>query len=354
MKSTHGVMALVFVLGVVGCAGPSHSVRKSDFRKAPHLASLGETARELGNKVYPEIVRILDAKDAPKHFDLVFKPLASRNTAEAHTASRKIYVNADYFATNYSQTHLENVLVHEMAHMAQQSPPHAPRHWVEGMADYVRYKMGYTNGSDGAECSYNYPHYMSGYCCAGAFLLHVDERHGAGVVRDLNAALRRNAYSDAFFLTATGRSLEDLWAGFQRTAAFTPVAAELNALYASLGYRFGETPSNVVLHAQAYAAEHLQGKLTREASGFLVSLKKEGKLPGFARDERGRLHPGIALPVRDDNSHPVTRTFVCEKASDKHSVYRYTVRRESEDAPWQLREAVRTRNGAVIETLPVN
>jgi hypothetical protein len=113
-----------------------------------------------------------------------------------------------------------------MAHVAQRYAPGAPGHWTEGIADYVRYTLGYTNSWSYPHCAAQFPHYTSGYWCTSAFLMHVEAKYGSKVVLQLNSALRQRGYSDDFFEKATGKKIDDLWADFQKTAAFQPSAAE--------------------------------------------------------------------------------------------------------------------------------
>src|SRR5205823_4077794 len=113
--------------------------------------------------------------------------------------------NPGWFEKN--PANLDIFLIHEMAHVAQQYKSKAPSYWQEGVADYVRYKLGYTNGWSCPQCSVKYPHYTSGYWCAGAFLLYLDATYGSNVVRQLNTELRRGSYSEAIFAKATGMHL---------------------------------------------------------------------------------------------------------------------------------------------------
>ena len=96
----------------------------------------------------------------------------------------------------------------------------------------------------------------SGYCCAGAFLMFVDATYGPHVVRQLNAELRRDSYSDSFFAKATGKSVDALWAEFQKTPAFTSVAAETLQLQAELGYVNGQPPKDIGRRLTVYLEEY--------------------------------------------------------------------------------------------------
>ena len=218
----------------------SEPVRKVDFKEAPEMREVAAEVRRVGNEMYPAVLAILsDGKSRlPEQFDVVFKKEIPSDIP-ARTSGKTVYLNARYFALiKWMQTNtdlldrdpklVENILVHEMAHVTQRyRRSKAPVFWAEGIADYVRYKLDGTNGPTCPQCSFQYPHYSSGYWCLGAFLLHLDATYGSNVVRDLNSELRRGRYTDGYFGQAVGKSLGELWAEFQDTPAFTPVAAEI-------------------------------------------------------------------------------------------------------------------------------
>jgi hypothetical protein len=72
----------------------------------------------------------------------------------------------------------------------------------------------------------------------------------------LNAALRRGTYSDRFFTDATGKPLDELWEAFQKTRAYTPIAAEYNEFDQSLGNANGKPPVDFELRLEKYYAKH--------------------------------------------------------------------------------------------------
>ncbi len=330
------------------------AVRNVDCRQASELRALAEHARQLGNEAYPKILALLveDTLRSPQSFDIVFKrPLASGNLGEASGAA--IRLNGDWFARNPSQ--LDPVLIHELVHVAQQYPAGAPPYWVEGMADFVRYKLGYTNGWSCPQCSEKYPHYTSGYWCAGAFLLYVDATCGSNVVRQLNTALRRGAYADTLFVKATGKTLDVLWAEFEKTPAFTSRAAEINKLYADLGYVNGKPPKDIATRLSQLPG----GALTIDAANFLVRLFDQSQLPGLVKmkGEHGQISliadPLDLLKESNSEAYPVSRTVEIRKSGDL-SIRHYTIVRAAPGTPWQLQQAWRTSpDGRIIEEYPI-
>ena len=245
----------------------------------------------------------------------------------------------------------------------------------------VRYKLGYTNGWRCPQCAVEFPHYTSGYACAGAFLLFVDATCGSNVVRRLNAELRRGSYSDKYFAEATGKSLDELWVEFQKTPAFTPVAAEVDTLYNALGYVNGKPSRGVRARFAAYlkqrgetdelqqVAGEMNGKPikdvlrlyafyqyfreAREAAKFLAGLGDKGQLPGSSKDEPREISFEASERECDSETYRVSPTFSWTKKGDP-STYHYIVVQESTNDPWRLRKAWRTGpDGRVIEQYPV-
>jgi hypothetical protein len=364
-----------------GVAAATAFVRKVDIHQAPEMKELAEHARQFGNEMYPKVLAVLvdDNSMLPKQFDILFKK-RTWGGMPGVTLGTRIRLNAGWSAKN--AVGLDAVLVHEMTHVAQRYRWYnwfkTPSYWTEGIADYVRYKLGYTHGWRCPQCGVEFPHYTYGYACAGAFLLFVDATYGSNVVRQLNAELRRGSYSEKFFAKATGKTLDELWVEFQKTTAFTPVAAEVNNLYNALGYLNGKPPRDVRIRFKAYlkqqpqtsdlleAAREMNGKPLKDvfrfyafirffddAAKFLQSQADKGRLPGFAEGEFSGTWPRMSDLESCGEPYPMSRTFSCVKNGDP-SAYHYIVARESKDAPWKFERAWRTGpDGRVTEEYSV-
>lgn len=343
-------------------ADETHSpIRRIEFSGAPELRDLAERVRKIANENYPKICAALSdgTYRPPRQFDIIFKPHVD-GEHEAATRGTTIYLSTEWLATNHaglvfdenSPTNLEQVLVHEMGHVAQQYGAKASYGWTEGVADYVRYKLGYTNGWACPQCSEEFPHYSSGYWCAGAFLLYVDQVYGSRVIRKMNGELHKGSYSDEFFTRATGRSLADLWADFQKTPAFKPSAVEANRIQFALGYVNGKPPKDIDRRYTAYVRQTPGGTLTLEALDFLKRQVAKGELPGFAKNEKLALYQGedgslsFALPADSQPEiFPAFRLIYGYKAGGKtgsdQTTYHYVVVRHSEDSAWRVERAWR-------------
>jgi hypothetical protein len=267
------------------------SVRSVDVRDAPEAQALAERARQIGDDLYPQIFALLsDGKsELPRQFDIVIREHLGRPGADGESdalwglACREtVFLNAGWLCEHPEA--LDHVMIHEMAHVAQNYPNFAYRHvwqwcahylaftaahpfrsyppaepiyWTEGIADYVFARMaGHTNVSNCPQCDERFPHYKTGYACAASFLLYIDAAYGSNITCQLNAALRRGTFSDRFFAAATGKPLDELWDDFQKTRAYTPIAAEYNEFDQSLGNTNGKPPVDFGLRLEKYYAKH--------------------------------------------------------------------------------------------------
>jgi hypothetical protein len=284
-------------------------VRNVEVANAPEARAVAQRARQLGDAVYPQILDLLGdgTPDMPQRLDIVFRehlsgPRLRPGEEVWGCATREtVFLNAGWLCEH--PEYLDAVLVHEMAHVAQNYPhigyrhvwqwyahqigfivahpfrnypPPGPTYWLEGIADYVCAKLGYTNTCECPQCDEAYPHYTSGYNCTSAFLLYIDSTYGPAVIGRLNAALRRGNYSDQFFAGATGKTLGELWKDFQTTTAYTPVAADFNELHEALEDDNGKPAKDVAARLDTYLSSH------PEIRDFLGTL---GSRPGQPPEE---------------------------------------------------------------------
>jgi hypothetical protein len=393
------VFALLGIALCTSCSTPARQASQSVVRKlnqgtTPRPQTLAENARKTADSTYPAIRGLLANGDstAPRQFDIVFKPnLRSGRLAE--TRLDQIYVNKQYLQQFEDERGVfEEVLVHEMTHVAQHyyrriigrwlvADPRPPVYWVEGIADYVCFKLGFTNGTQCAECNSVFPSYTDGYSCAGAFLLYLERTYNPSIVPQLNSILRAGRYSDDFFFQTTGKDLPKLWAEFHQTSAFTAGAVRMLQLREKLGFVNGKAPKDIQQRLDSYLKEHgdtrtkklmgwthvptlpngeVQTRLTiiyyltqpgGPAEAFMTNLQEQQQLPGFLKGEHGTLNS--FLGARDLNAtFPATRSFTASKQGEP-STYHYTVYRASEEDSWKMLRAWRTIPDGDSEELPV-
>jgi hypothetical protein len=381
--------------------GNHQFVRKVDYSDVPRVKELAEHAREIGNENYPKILALLtnESSKFPQQFDIIFKShLRLRQFGEQEPAGyvvgTTVYLDADVFLNPTNSdwigddpTNFTKVLVHEMAHVAQQYKSKVPEYWREGIAEFVRYKLGFTNGYRCPECSEEFPSYTSGYTCAGAFLLYLDSIYGLSLVRQLNSELQHGSYSDTFFLKATGKNLNELWIQFQTTSAYTPTAARINKLHEALGYKDSNPPKDVVARFEKFIKEQPEDFEIFEINQFLASAKKnkqpvddiwtltrlylyftqpggtpnallyglknQGRLPGMSKDDHGSLDEFLKFSDMNPADYANSQTFHAHKMGDSFT-YNYTISRKSQNDGWKLERAWRTdKNKKVVEEYSV-
>jgi len=184
-----------------------------DVSQSPQMAQFSKTVSKLCEVNYPKIKKILISKsdpfEPPKRIQIVFK----NNQADPGQAlGSTISLSSDWF-TKYPKD--LGAIVHEMAHVVQSYPPEQPAKqpfWLrEGIADYIRYELGYQNEWSYPHCGPGSEHYTSGYWCSAAFLTYLVKKHDKDLVRKLNRSLRTNVYSETLFQESTGQSLQQLW-----------------------------------------------------------------------------------------------------------------------------------------------
>jgi hypothetical protein len=105
----------------------------------------------------------------------------------------------------------QGVITHELVHVMQyDGKGTAAWWWIEGVADYVRMKLGlgtphWGGRGDGGS-------FEDGYAVAGSWLDWIMERKvGRCLVRDVNARLMEREWDDEWFDEITGLSVKTLW-----------------------------------------------------------------------------------------------------------------------------------------------
>lgn len=126
----------------------------------------------------------------------------------------------------YARAHPRDldVVTHEVTHIVQaySADTYADWwHWVEGVADYARYRFGKDNAACGWSISHHEPGsaYTDGYRATARFLAWTVDSGGDRIVQDLDAALRNGTYSNVFWTARTGDDIAALWSRYVRASA---------------------------------------------------------------------------------------------------------------------------------------
>jgi hypothetical protein len=131
-------------------------------------------------------------------------------TTGSHSA-KEIHFSLDYIAElgNRTKDEIEGVLTHEVVHCFQYNAKGtAPGGLIEGIADYVRLRAGFTpphwtrSGGD---------KWDAGYQTTGYFLDWIEKRYGQGTVQELNGGMKDKEWDEKMFKEVTGRKVGKLW-----------------------------------------------------------------------------------------------------------------------------------------------
>ncbi len=132
----------------------------------------------------------------------------------AETVGNQVRYNPYWFIKNPADV---DVVTHEVMHIVQSYGGFSGPGWLtEGIADYVRYRMGMYNAQAGWGLPDYAPdqRYEEAYRVTARFLVWVEEQKNANAVKVLDAALRNQTYKPDLWKTLTGFTVDELWAQY--------------------------------------------------------------------------------------------------------------------------------------------
>jgi len=178
---------------------------RADYSEVPEMAEYANKIARFCEQIYPKIQQRLSPGSVLSSLVVIFK----RNQANpGMTSGFLIYLSSEWFKQHPDDL---GAIVHEMTHAVQAYPGGVPSWLTEGIADYMRFWLGYQNSWSYPHCGKESPHYTSGYSCAAAFLRYIERTYKIDIVAQVNARLKVNQYSDSLFQTFTGKTLQQLW-----------------------------------------------------------------------------------------------------------------------------------------------
>ena len=196
-------------------AGPlcadEHCDIQIDVAGAPQCQPLAEQMQRIALDWYPRLCRELASEGftPPRDIKFVF---TDKYKGIAATAGATIYFGPEWFRKNPDD---HGVVVHEMVHVIQAYPPGNPGWVVEGIADYIRWRL-YEPQNFKPRIDPQRSKHTDSYQTTAAFFGWIEEQH-PGTMKKLNAACRAGRYDDGLFTQWCGRDIAELWEEFIET-----------------------------------------------------------------------------------------------------------------------------------------
>lgn len=137
----------------------------------------------------------------------------------AATSNDVVSFNPEWFRKHPGDI---DVVTHEAMHIVQAYPDEAGPGWItEGIADYVRYKMGVDNaGANWKLTEYNAKqNYDNSYRITARFFVWIEQHYDKNFVKQLDAAMRSKKYTDDFAKQHTGKTFSQLWEEYTNNSA---------------------------------------------------------------------------------------------------------------------------------------
>ncbi|MDB5175902.1 MAG: secretory protein [Candidatus Saccharibacteria bacterium] len=174
-----------------------------DFSQAPDLASAAKIAQQVCLTSLPQVFAYLSPAPQAPPYQIIF----DTNQYAAYVQYNQIHISIAY-ARSYPNG-IASTVGHEITHLDQNYPASSPSWATEGIADFMRNKLGYT--WDYFNCKPT-ERWTSGYGCTAKFLTFVSNRYDAQLVHNIHLAIKAGTYSDNIFVSETGKTAEALYA----------------------------------------------------------------------------------------------------------------------------------------------
>lgn len=210
MKRVHAALAVLMLFGLSAALVRGDEAALAvelDTGEVPELRMWGETARGLIVAWQPRFVNLLGSKGFVPARRIQLR-LRKSERGIAATAGQRIEVSSHWIESHPEDTGL---VVHELVHVVQAYPKAEPLWITEGIADYLRWAIYEGKPQAWFPVSRKPQGYRDSYRVAAGFLLWLESDAAPGIVRILNAQMRRGTYNESIFQDETGRTLDELW-----------------------------------------------------------------------------------------------------------------------------------------------
>jgi len=163
--------------------------------------------------VWPKLVTWLGvpADQIPRDVDIIFVKTLPH---PAHAGNHTMTMDSRHLINHPQDT--EGVFVHELGHIVQHYSTYQPSWFVEGSADYIRFRQ-YPDRkwAQGHRKRMNNKKPFGFYWDSASFLLWIEETYKMPIVAPVSRAIHDKNYTDAIFKTLTGKSIKALGEEYQ-------------------------------------------------------------------------------------------------------------------------------------------
>lgn len=167
-----------------------------------------EASAKLYFEVWPKLMVQLGAPvdRIPRDIDITF---VNTLTHPAHAGGHTMTISAKHFMEQPKD--VEGVFVHELGHIVQQYSSYNPSWFVEGSADYLRYRQFPNRGwANRARERMNNDKPLGLYWHSACFLLWMEDTFKKPVVSVISRAIYDKKYKEVMFKEITGHTLDQL------------------------------------------------------------------------------------------------------------------------------------------------
>jgi len=165
--------------------------------------------------VYPKLLKDFNP-DAQKSLYFIIDPTYD---GAAYAISNVVVYSYNFMKNNPNDI---DIVTHEIMHHIQAYQGGIAPGWLsEGIADYVRYAYGLNNASSGWSLpNYSSNHnYTDAYRVTARFLAWIEKHVKPGFVQATDKAIRNKTYTEGFWKSTTGKTVDELWAQYAQNPA---------------------------------------------------------------------------------------------------------------------------------------
>lgn len=286
---------VVFGFGALMAAEPTPKVR-FDTSESPESAAWAASAETLAREWYPRLGNLLSSGIENELPEVVIR-VTPKFQGVAAASGNRIEMSAKRVLALPDDS--RGVVVHELVHVVQAYPAGSEGWLTEGIADYLRCAVYESLPLAEFPRPDKERGYRDSYKVAAGFLFWLESGPAPGIVRQVNAALRRGTYKESVFEDRTGRSVEVLWRDYL-TAFQAPVP----------------------LPPDPVRWRHSGGTFERQSDGTWGEFKAGQKIWSFREESRSTDHIQIHDSGRNLRLRLTAREVLLEQGKGWGVLYR--------------------------------